>query len=425
VQRRVPRVVFSETIRRCTITDSAIMDSLTPHKLFRREFLEKNQIRFPEGRRRLEDHFFVVTCYLLANVISIYADYTCYFHILRRDRANAGFRSPNWRRYYNNLAEAIDVVIAHTEPGEDRDRILRRWLQVEIVQRLSGPRWLKFSDADASQLFSNAHRIASQYFGEGVITLLQPLPQRIARALLASDSDSISRIAEISAPWAVYPRVQQVCWVDGRLQISGTVEMSDVIPPGRIPAQALTATTRGEIVEEAESMIAGMPEEPLAERRFAALLDEAPAEVLRLGMSRSALRVDLTERRTGESWALPAAIHRMGLSASFTADIDPNTIAAGSRLANGLWDLNVHFGVMGLGMRHRATLTEERRPGRILPEPVPSGPPTMVVYFTHQTSGLCLDVGLVKNRKLAAPPKPAPGLRSFPRRVVRKLRRLL
>jgi glycosyltransferase involved in cell wall biosynthesis len=57
LQRRVPRVVFSETIRRCTITDSAIMDSLTPHKLFRREFLEENQIRFPEGRRRLEDHF--------------------------------------------------------------------------------------------------------------------------------------------------------------------------------------------------------------------------------------------------------------------------------------------------------------------------------------------------------------------------------
>jgi glycosyltransferase involved in cell wall biosynthesis len=425
VQRRVPRVVFSETIRRCTITDSAIMDSLTPHKLFRREFLEENRIRFPEGRRRLEDHFFVVTCYLLANVISIYADYTCYFHILRRDRANAGFRSPNWRRYYDNLADAIDVVVAHTEPGENRDRILRRWLQVEIVQRLSGRRWLKFSDADAAQLFSNAHRIASHYFGEGVITLLQPLPQRVARALLAADSDSVSRIAEMSAPWAAYPRVQQVCWVEGRLQISGTVEMSDVTPPGRIPAQALTAKPEGEIAEEAESMIAGMLEEPIAERRFAALLDEPSAEVWRLGMSRSALRVDLTERRTGESWAVPAAIHRMGLSASFTADIDPNTMAAGSRLANGLWDLNVHFGVMGLGMRHRATLTEERRPGRILPEPVASGPPTMAVYFTHQTSGLCLDVGLVKNRKLAAPPKLAPGLRSFPRRVVRKLRRLL
>jgi glycosyltransferase involved in cell wall biosynthesis len=425
VQRRVPRVVFSETIRRCTITDSAIMDSLTPHKLFRRQFLEENHIRFPEGRRRLEDHFFVVTCYLLAKVISIYADYTCYIHILRPDLANAGFRSPNWRRYYDNLAEAIDVVVAHIEPGEQRDRILRRWLQVEIVQRLSGRRWLKLSDADAAQLFSNAHRIASRYFGEGVITLLQPLPQRVARALLAADSESVSRIAEMSAPWAAYPRVQQVCWVDGRLEISGTVEMSDVTPPGRIPAQAFIARAEADIAEGAESTFAGMPEEPLAERRFAALLGEPPAEVLWQGMTRSTVRVDLTERRTGESWAVPAAIHRMGLAASFTADIDPNTIAAGSRLADGLWDLNVHFGVMGLGMRHRASLTEERRPGRILPGPTASGPPTMAVYYTLRTSGLCLDVGLVKNRKLAARPKPPPAKKSLPRRVVRKLRRLL
>jgi hypothetical protein len=147
-------------------------------------------------------------------------------------------------------------------------------------------------------------------------------------------------------------------------------------------------------------------------------------------MARSTLRVDLTERRTGETWAVPAAVHRMGLAASFTADIDPNTIAAGTRLADGLWDLHVYFGVMGLGMRHRATLTEERRPGRVLPEPVADGPPTMAAYFTLRTSGLCLDVGLVKHRRLAAPSKPAPrqkpapARKSFPRRVARKLRRL-
>jgi len=425
LQRRVPRVVFNETVRSCTITDSAIMDSLTPHKLFRRAFLDEHHIRFPEGRRRLEDHFFVVTCYLLAKVISIYADYTCYFHILRRDMANAGFRNPNWRRYYDNLADAIEVVVAHTEPGADRDRIFRRWLQVEMVQRLSGRRWLKFPEPDADQLFKNAHRIASRYFGEGVITLLQPVPQRVARVLLADDIDSVGRIAELSAPWAAYPRIQQVGWVDGRLQISGTVELSDVIPPGRIPAQALAAKAKDNSGAEAESIVTDMPEEPLAERRFAALVGEQSPEVLWQGMTKSVLRVDLTERLTGETWAVPAAVHRMGLAASFTADIDPNTLAAGGRLVDGLWDVNVFFGVMGLGMRHRASLTEERRPGQVLPEPVTGGPPTMAAYFTLRTSGLCLDVGLVRHRKLALPAKPAPRKKSFPRRVIRKLRRLL
>ena len=428
LQRRIPRVVFTETIRECSISDSAIMDSLTPHKLFRRKFLHDHDIRFPEGKRRLEDHLFVVKAYLLAKVVSIYADYTCYFHIRRVDQANAGLRKTKWRGYFDNLADAIEVAVAYTEPGPLRDRIFRRWLQVEMVQRLSGRRLLKFPDDEAAALFSNAHRIASRYFGEGVLTLLQPVPQRIARAVIAGDMEEVQHLAEMSAPWATYPSVLQVGWVGGRVQLSGTVQLSDVVPPESRPAaQDSGAEAEPDLVEEAENVFAEMPEEPLAERRFATLLGELDPEVLWLGMARSTLRLDLTERRTGETWAIPVTVHRLGLAASFSAEIDPNTLAAGARLADGLWDLNLHFGVMGLGMRRRATLTPERWPGAVLPEPVAAGPPTMAVYFTVGTSGLCLDVGLVKHRKLAAQ-KMRSGVplkkRSFARRVVRKVRRM-
>jgi hypothetical protein len=140
------------------------------------------------------------------------------------------------------------------------------------------------------------------------------------------------------------------------------------------------------------------------------------------------MRLDLTERDTGETWPVPAEIHRMGLAASFSADIDPNTLAAGARLADGLWDLYVHFGVLGLTMRRHATLTPERRPGSVLPEPVKDGSPKMAVYFTKRTSGLCLDVGLVKHPKLGARRKLAAGpakKRPFSRRVARKIHRML
>jgi glycosyltransferase involved in cell wall biosynthesis len=472
LHRRIPRVVFNQTIRRCTISDSAIMDSLTPHKLFRRDFLNEHDIRFPEGRRRLEDHLFVVTGYLLAKVISVYADYTCYFHIRRLDMANAGLRKTDWQGYFDNLADALDVVVAHTDPGEERDHIFRRWLQVEMVQRLSGRRWLRFSDKEAAELFNSAHRIASRYFGEGVVELLQPMQQRIARALLAGDATEVTRIAEQAAPWASYPSVLQVGWVNGSLHLSGTVQLSDVIPKGQAPVPEATETVEpagmgagitdqgdleatedlraeesealaedseglsaeasedssakaaGDIVEEAEAIFADMPEEPLAEQRLAALVGYPAPEVLWLGMATSPVRLDLTERRTGETWRVPAEVHRMGLTAAFTAAIDPNTIAAGARLPDGLWDLNVHFGVMGLGMRHRATLIKERQPGKVLPEPVQNRSPTMAVYFTRRTSGLCLDVGLVKHAKLARSGRVAQKP-SFSRRVVRKLRRLL
>ena len=75
--RGVPTRLFRITRGRATLADTPLIDSLTPHKLFRRGFLEQHGLRFPEGRRRLEDHVFVVKAYFLADVISVLADYPC------------------------------------------------------------------------------------------------------------------------------------------------------------------------------------------------------------------------------------------------------------------------------------------------------------------------------------------------------------
>jgi hypothetical protein len=227
-------------------------------------------------------------------------------------------------------------------------------------------------------------------------------------------------MAEATSPWTTYPILLQVGWVKSRLQVGGTVQLSDVRPLQVIEPEA---------EEDAEAIFADMPEEPLAEKRFEALLAQIPPESRWLGLANPTLRLDLTERRTGENWPLPVTIHPLGLAAAFSTDIDPRTIAAGNRLEDGLWDLYVHFGVLGLAMRRRATLTKERRPGPILPEPAAKGAlPTMAAYFTQRSSGLCLDVGLIKHPKLRDRPKPPAVPRkkpSFARRVVRKLRRMI
>ena len=223
--------VFAETLPAIRLEDDPVIDSLTPHKLFRREFLDRHQLRFPEGRRRLEDHLFVVACYLRAETISIYADYTCYVHIRRQDSANAGFRRIDWAGYFDNLAEALDEVIAHTEPGPLRSSLFRRWLQVEMVNRLSGERRLRLDDEEAVELFNHAHRIATAYFDQSVVELMFPASQLVGRAIIAGEADEVRRLAEQTARWAVYPLLLQAGWVDGVLQISGTVELSDEPPP--------------------------------------------------------------------------------------------------------------------------------------------------------------------------------------------------
>ena len=127
-------------------------------------------------------------------------------------------------------------MIAHTEPGPLRSSLFRRWLQVEMVNRLSGERRLRLDDDEAVELFNHAHRIAAAYFDESVVELMFPASQLVGRAIIAGEADEVRRLAEQTARWAVYPLLLQAGWVDGVLQISGTVELSDEPPPEPRPS---------------------------------------------------------------------------------------------------------------------------------------------------------------------------------------------
>ena len=414
--RRVPHHVFGRTRADATLAADEVMDSLTPHKLFRRALLDEHQIRFPEGKRRLEDHLFVVTAYLKARVISIYADSTCYVHIRRDDSANAGFRKIEWPGYFDNLAESLDVVVAHTEAGPLRDSIYRRWLQVEMVNRLTGERMLKMDEAEAEELLGEAHRVGSRYFGEGVVALLEPLSQQVARAILANDFGEVRRRAEATAAWDLRAEILDVAWRDQVLQVSGTFQVADTEVPVRTlpywPSRGRLALTEGE-GEPGGSP--GAVEPPrLPEVQLAALLGVEPeGEALASGLAAARIRIDVTDRRSGASWPLAGVVRGRGLTRSFTVDLDPFSAAGGEPLADGLWDVAVQVSILGLALRRRATLVPERQPGPVLPIPTPEGDaPKAVAYYTKATSGLALDVGLIHNRQLR--PKPAPSADATP-----------
>ena len=290
--------------------------------------------------------------------------------------------------------------MAHTEPGEERDRIFRRWLQVEMVQRLSGRRWLKFSDDEAAELFSNAHRIASRYFGEGVAHAAAALAaaRRPRASSLATRGDASHRRTG-PAPWAAYPRVLQVGWVDGRLQISGTVRAVRCHASGR-PAQAHHRTSSTSSKRPRRSsprclksrwQSGGLPRYWVSR----------PRRCCGWAWPDSALRLDLTERRTGETWAVTPAHPSHGSRRIVHA---PRSIRTRSRREPD-WPMvcgtcTCTSGSWAWECAVASRLTRSDSLVGFFPEPVAGRPPTMAAYFTQRTSGLCLDVGLVKHRKL-------------------------
>lgn len=131
--RGVALGVFARDRPTCTIHDAPLIDSLTPHKMFRRAFLAEHGIAFPEGRRRLEDQLYMVKAYFAASSVAILATHPCYFYLQRSDGKNAGSRRIVPDEYYGNLREVLEVVLANTEPGEERSRLLRRFVCVEML----------------------------------------------------------------------------------------------------------------------------------------------------------------------------------------------------------------------------------------------------------------------------------------------------
>src|SRR3954447_25032063 len=85
---------------------------LTPHKLFRTALLREHGIRFPEGRRRLEDHLFVVPAYFAAERISVLASHPIY-HWVRRDRSASGQR-PDVEGHFTTIRELLTIVDERT-----------------------------------------------------------------------------------------------------------------------------------------------------------------------------------------------------------------------------------------------------------------------------------------------------------------------
>lgn len=104
------------------VENAPLIDSLTPHKMVRKAFLDCIGLRFPEGRRRLEDHVFVTEAYLRAGNVAVLGDYVCYYHVRRDDDANAGFQ-----RFGPGVAELLQPaqrIVAELAAADRYDDVL-------------------------------------------------------------------------------------------------------------------------------------------------------------------------------------------------------------------------------------------------------------------------------------------------------------
>lgn len=320
--RTVPRSMFRISRDRADVLNDALYGMLTPHKLFRRSFLDEHGIRFPEGPVRLEDHRFVLKAYFRAGTISVLADYPC-CHWVKRPGSYSRNR-PDPAHYYEALREVLDIVDEHVEPGPDRDRYYVHWYRGKVLKRLGESGFLD-APADYRQaVYDEARRLAVERFGPRVDRWL-PLRMRVRSALLRADArDDLFRLTEAERGVTLATVLDGLRWDGDRLVVRFTARLAfrDGTP---------------------FSFRDGRWEPPV---RL-----ELPGEVL--DATQEACRLDLYIRRRadGTDHLLPLTAQAAGeFAMSGEAVIDP---AAPPALTRGTWDLIARLDVGGWPVERR------------------------------------------------------------------------
>jgi glycosyltransferase involved in cell wall biosynthesis len=161
----VPRRLF-EANQHGVPFDEVHLAMLTPHKLFRRRLLDEHGIRFPEGKRRLEDHPFVLSAYFAAERISVLADRPIYHWVRREVGENASYVPYDADAYFDNVREVLDLVEQRTAPGPDRDRLLAHWYRGKMLGRVGGRAWLYREEDWREELYEAVRKLALERFPE-------------------------------------------------------------------------------------------------------------------------------------------------------------------------------------------------------------------------------------------------------------------
>jgi glycosyltransferase involved in cell wall biosynthesis len=339
--KSVPRNLFRRNRSGVDLEWDALLWLLTPHKLWRRDFLDAHALRFPEGRRRLEDHVFVMRAYFSSPRISVLADYPCYHWVLRDREVNASWGYLDPVSYFANMREVLDVVDAHTEPGPFRDRLYARWYRGKMLNRVE--KVLSNPDLERRRaLYVAMHELAVERFPESVDARLPFNMAQRSRLLRAGDFDALAALAELERGLRAQARAVAVRQADGVVELELEAEVEGL----RFERAGEQLTWRG--ADATHSLLRGSTVQLLLKQRSSQEEYRVPAH--------AELRLVDTQSTSSTGTGEPGGELRAVVVAS--ARVDGTTAAAGAALAPGPWEL--HAIVIVAGFRAAVRVRRDR-----------------------------------------------------------------
>ncbi|GAA2287552.1 hypothetical protein GCM10010402_51920 [Actinomadura luteofluorescens] len=174
--------LFAENRPEIDLYDSVLPWVLSNCKLFRRELVERHKLRFHEHMRIGSDQPFTLEACVRARRISVLADYTCYYAVLRDDGGNITQGAVQVHTRLECAESLFGVVADLIEPGPKRDAILRRHARWELTMP-TREGFLELDRATQEDVAARVGSLVERYVTDEVLYTL-PIVRR-ARLRLA------------------------------------------------------------------------------------------------------------------------------------------------------------------------------------------------------------------------------------------------
>jgi len=373
-----------------------LAETLTPHKMFRRELLQRHHIRFPDGPTPLEDQFFVLPAYLHARAITMLTDRPYYYYLRRVGSGrNAGDRPIDPVAPFESVQRLLDIMTDATDDAGLRDLLFRRTYRVVLLPRLGGKLFLDADPATRRAVLDAMRQLGAERFGPAVHRGCGAAQRMIGRLVADDDLPGIAALAERVGQIGLAVQASAAHWHDGslRMRVDGLLRWQgeplrcEWVTPGEVSAELPTGGAGIQGVDGHE--------QPGGWALPAALAPGVPTieRLVGIGADPADVELALTHRATGLCYGitegLRVAVDDSGIvRVGGTVRMDPADAAAGAPLAAGVWDVRLRLRFEGWYRIAEVRLAPGELPGPLLG----AGGRTVWPYRSNRAGALAWDV---------------------------------
>jgi glycosyltransferase involved in cell wall biosynthesis len=170
--RYAHQAIFASNQMSVDLFDSPLPYHLSNTKLFRRDLLDKHQIRYPEDMPVASDQPFTFEACLRAERISVLSDYEFYYSVRRRNARNITYASDELARLASTVT-IMDFIARLVEAGPRRDAIFVRHFEWEL-SKLVDDRFGQARSDVQEQVRAGVARLCVDYLTEPIRNRLHP-----------------------------------------------------------------------------------------------------------------------------------------------------------------------------------------------------------------------------------------------------------